>query len=146
MISHTSRVLPILFVLSATGCGEKGPPPGAQLGTPSPVHGKITFADGNTLNGGVVTFHPIDPEAGYGKLRYEGSGLVNAKGEYTAGRNGDNKGLVPGEYVVTVEPRDLGELPGSNSESIPKELREKKTSNLKVTIAETDNKIDLTLR
>jgi hypothetical protein len=144
MIRRVSTLFPVLFVLAA-GCGEKGPPPGAPLGTPTAVHGKITFADGSALKGGVVNFYPVEREVG-GKLRYDGGSVVDAKGDYVAGRNGDGKGLVPGEYVVTVSPREVGELPGSNSASIPKKFQDQKTSTLKFTVAEGDNKIDIPLK
>jgi hypothetical protein len=144
MISRATPFLALLMLFAA-GCGEKGPPPGAALGTAVPVHGRITFADGNALRGGVVIFYPVEFETG-GRLRYEGASIIDAKGEYTAGRNGDRMGLVPGEYVVTVEPRDVGELPGSNSASIPKLFQDKKSSTLKVTVADTDNQIDIALK
>ena len=145
MIYRVSALIPVLFALVAAGCGEKGPPAGAPVGTPSPVHGKITFADGSALKGGVVNFYPVEREVG-SKLRYDGGALVDAKGEYVAGFSGDGKGLVPGEYVVTVAPRELSELPGSNSASIPKKFQDQKTTTLRVTVAEGDNKIDIPLK
>ncbi|MBN9122551.1 MAG: hypothetical protein J0I06_25960 [Planctomycetes bacterium] len=144
MLLRTSFLFPVLLTLVA-GCGEKGPPPGAPIGTPSPVHGKVTLPGGTPMKGGVVNFYPVESESG-GKLRYDGGSLVDAKGEYTAGRNGDGKGLVPGEYIVTVGPRELGELPGSNSNTVPQAYREKKTSTLKITVAESDNKIDIVVK
>lgn len=146
MHSRTRVLAPIFLLLIAVGCGEKGPLPGAPVGTPVPVHGKITFADGAPLKGGLVTFYPTEFETGGGKLRYEGASIVDEKGEYTPGRNGDGQGLVPGVYIVVVEPRDVGELPGSNSANIPRQFREKKTSTLKVTITDGDNTVDIVLK
>jgi hypothetical protein len=144
MIRRVSALVPVLLALAA-GCGEKGPPAGAPTGTPSPVHGKVTFADGSALKGGIVNFYPVEREAG-SKLRYDGASVIDAKGEYVAGFNGDKKGLVPGEYVVTVAPREVGELPGSNSAAIPRKFQEQKTTTLKITVAETENKIDIVLK
>jgi hypothetical protein len=93
----------------------------------------------------MVNFYPVERESG-SKLRYDGGALVDAKGEFVAGRNGDKKGLVPGEYVVTVGPRELGELPGSNAASVPKAYRDEKTSPLKVTVKDGDNKIDIPVK
>ena len=141
----TQRLLMLSVVLFFTGCGENSPPPGAPVGDPSPVHGKITFSDGSVLKGGLVTFLPVEPEIG-SKLRYEGTGLVDAKGQYKAGFNGDAKGLVPGEYVVIVKPREIGELAGANSTRIPKKFHDKATTTLKATVEEKDNTIDIVLR
>lgn len=131
-------------VVAAFGC-EKGPPPGAAIGTPSPTRGKVTFADGSPLKGGIVTFHPLEAEVG-GKLRYEGAGLVDANGEFTAGLNGNGAGLVPGDYKVTVKPREIGELPGSNSSRIPKAFQEKGTTTLTAKIEASDNTCNLVLK
>ena len=49
MIRRISALIPVLLALAAAGCGEKGPPAGAPVGTPSPVRGKVTFADGSAL-------------------------------------------------------------------------------------------------
>jgi hypothetical protein len=93
----------------------------------------------------VLTFYPVEVEVG-SKIRYEGGALVDAKGEYIGGRSGDGKGLVPGEYIVTVAPREVGELHGSNSNTIPKVYQDKKTSTLKITVTESDSKIDIVLK
>jgi hypothetical protein len=115
------------------------------MADPAPVHGKVTLPSGAALKGGVLTFHPVDVESG-GKLRFEGAALVNVKGEYVAGFNGDGKGVAPGDYVVTAAPRDMNEVPGSNSGSIPAAYRNKKTSPLKISVKDGDNKIDLTIK
>jgi hypothetical protein len=129
----------------AAGCGENSPPPGAKLGDPSPVRGKVTLPGGTQLRGGVVTFHAVEREVG-GKLRYDGGALVEASGEYKAGFNGDGKGLVPGEYVVTVAPREVGELPGNNTAQIPKVYQDKSTSTIRVTVTEGDNTLNIAMK
>jgi len=108
------------------------------------VQGKITLADGSVLRGGVIEFHPVENEV-RGKLRFDGGALVDGNGHYVAGRNGDGKGLVPGEYIVTVQPREVGELPGSNSRSIPQKYRDGGAAS-RITVEERDNTIDLQLK
>ena len=137
--------LTVCCLLLSMGCGGNSPPPGAPIGTPSPVSGKVTFANGSPVKGGVVNFIPVERESGR-KLRYDGGALIDAKGEYKAGFNLDGKGLVPGEYTVTVTPREVGELPGSNTARIPKQFRETKTSTIKVTAEEKDNVINIVLK
>ena len=133
------------FCYLLTGCGENGPPSGAPLGTPSPLHGKVTFADGTPVKGGLINFLPVEVEVGR-KLRFDGASLINAQGEYVAGRNLDGKGIVPGDYIVTVIPREVGELPGSNSSQVPKQFQDKQTSTIKITVEEKDNAIDIVLK
>jgi hypothetical protein len=145
MTPRLLALLPACLALGLAGCGEKGPPPGAPLGNPAPVTGRIVLPGGAVMKGGMVNFYPVVRESG-GKLRYDGGSLVDARGEYVAGRNGDRKGLVPGEYVVTVGPRELGELPGSNASSVPQSYRDPKTSPLKVTVTDGDNAINIPVR
>ena len=92
-----------------------------------------------------MTFHPKEMEVGR-KLRYQGAALVGGNGEFKAGFNGDGKGLVPGEYIVTFAPREIGELSGSNSSRIPKQFQEKATSRVTITVEETDNTINLQIK
>jgi hypothetical protein len=144
MLSRWKVICTLIMAVGVTGC-SKGPPPGAPIGTPSPVRGKITFPDGEPLCGGVVIFQPVEVNVG-SKLRFDSASVVDEKGAFTLGRNGDGKGAVPGEYIVTVEPREVGELPNSNSNSIPEQFRSKKTSPLKFTVGETDNTINIVLK
>ena len=147
----TSRRLVALAVglavgVAAWGCGPSTPS-GPPIGTPATTHGKVTFPDGTALKGGIVTFTPVDPAGSGGSgMRFEASGLVDDKGQYTAGLNGDGKGLVPGEYKVTVNPRELGELPGSNSKRIPAAWKDKASTPLTVTIENKDNTVDIVLK
>ena len=127
------------------GCGENSPPPGAPMGQPSPVHGQVRLPGGAPLKGGMISFMPDEIEVG-NKIRYESSALIDAKGMYEAGFNGDKSGAVPGEYKVTVMPRDYMELRGSNSSQIPKVYRELKTTPLKLSVKEQDNTFDILLK
>jgi hypothetical protein len=127
------------------GC-EKGPPAGPPLATPHPVHGKITFPDKTPLKGGVITFTPVEIHVG-SRLRYEAAGLVDASGNYKLGFNGDGTGVPPGEYKVTIMPRDYQELPGSNSGKIPKQYQQPSSTPLKnVTVAEGENELNFVLQ
>src|SRR5579885_326314 len=132
------------LALAGAGC-EKGPPEGPPVGQASPVHGKVTFADGTPVRGGVIVFTPLQVEAGR-KMRYEGAGVIDAKGRYKAGLNGDGSGLVPGEYKVSVAPREVGELPNSNSSRVPKQFQQSASTPLRVTVEETDNTLDIVLK
>lgn len=135
------------LVLATTAGCKKGPPPGADYAQDYPVHGKVVFAGGTPLRGGVIYFTPVEIKAG-GKVRWEGSSLVDAKGGYTInyGGGGPGKGIPAGEYKVTMEPREINELPNSNSNRIPKQYQEKSSTPLTVTVKEEDNTFDFELR
>jgi hypothetical protein len=133
------------FALAVTGCGDHSPPPGAPLAKPQPTHGKITFPDGSPLHGGMITFKPKEVETG-SKIRYDATSLVDAKGEYKLGMNGDGAGAPTGDYVVIIEPRDYQELPGSNSRRIPQKYRSAGSSTLTRTVKDGDNTFDFVLQ
>jgi len=137
--------LSIGLILATTAGCEKGPPPGPDLVKPYTVHGTITFPGKTPLKGGVVYFTPKELKDG-SKLRYEGAGLVDASGNYQIGLNGDGRGLGAGEYTVTMIPREVQELPNSNSARIPKQYQEKSTTPLTVTVKEEDNTFDFELK
>lgn len=141
-----------LFLLSAlvlgpaliTGCGTGKPPAGPNTATPYHVTGQIKFANGAALRGGVIYFTPLEIKAG-GKVRFEGAGLVDKQGKFKIGFGGDDAGVPAGEYKVTIKPRDLGELPNSNSAMIPRKYWEKSDSPVTVTVEEGDNTFDFVL-
>lgn len=135
----------LALAAAAAGCGDGKPPPGPPLAKPSAVHGRIAFADKSPLRGGVVYFTPVEVKAG-GKVRYEGASLVDAKGEYKVGFNGDGAGVAPGEYRVWVTPRELNELKNSNSKRIPVAYREPKTTPLTITVGQEENTVDIVLK
>ena len=115
------------------------------MASPQPTEGKIVFADGTPLRGGIVTFKPIEVKTG-SKLRYETCSLVNEEGYFKIGFNRDDKGAASGEYKVVIAPRDLDELPKSNSGSIPTDYRDERTTPIKVTVRDGNNKFDLTIK
>jgi hypothetical protein len=126
-----------------TGCA-KGPPPGPNLATPYRVQGQIKFPDGTPLRGGIIYFTPLEIKS-WGKVRYEGAGLIDSQGKYKIGFGGDDTGVPAGEYKVTIEPREYQELANSNSERIPKRYRGKSDTPLTVTVEEKDNTFDFVL-
>lgn len=134
-----------LVLTAAAGC-TKGPPPGPDLGQPHPVHGTVTFPGKTPLKGGLISFTPTEIRTGFGKVRYQGTGLVDANGAYTIGFANDGKGVPPGEYKVTMEPREVGELPNSNSAKIPKQYKEKSQTPFTVKVKEGDNTFDFELK
>jgi hypothetical protein len=109
------------------------------------VHGTITFPGKMPLKGGIIYFTPTDVKVG-SKVRFPGSGLVDAKGGYTIGFANDGKGVPPGEYKVTMMPREIQELPNSNSARIPKPYQDKTNSPLTVMVEEGDNTFDFELK
>jgi hypothetical protein len=117
----------------------------APLATPQPVHGTIKFANGTPLRGGIIYFSPVEVEVG-GQFRYEAAALIDAAGNYKLGYNGDGSGAPTGEYKVTIMPREYQELPNSNSNHIPLQYHEKKTTPLLITVNEGDNVCNFDLK
>jgi hypothetical protein len=142
----TQRLLVFLAGLALTsapaGCGGSAGAPVAQA---YPAHGKITFPDNTPLRGGIITFTPTEVRAGR-ELRYEGAGLIDAKGDYKVGFNGNDAGVPAGEYKVTIRPRDYQELRNSNSGRIPEAYRDLSTTPLTVTVKEEPNAFNFVLK
>jgi hypothetical protein len=135
-----------LVVATAVGC-HRGPPAGPNYAQDYPVHGNVVFPGGTPLRGGAIFFNPVEVKAGFGKVRWQGSGLVNGNGEYKIDYGGDpGKGLPAGEYKVTIAPRELNEMPNSNSNRIPTQYQEEGSTPLTVTVVEGDNTFDFELR
>lgn len=134
----------LLFSSLLAGC-EKGPPPGPPMATPYLVQGQVAFPNGTPLRGGVVYFTPTEVKVG-SKVRYEGACLVDDKGMFKIGFNGDGAGVPAGEYKVTFTPRELNELRNSNSAQIPQQYREKSTTPITVTVEEKDNTFNFVLK
>jgi hypothetical protein len=135
----------LILALTLAGCGENSPPPGPPLAKPYVTTGQIKFSDGSPLKGGIITFTPVEVEAG-SQVRYEGAGLVDGQGKYKIGFNANNAGVPAGEYKVTISPRDYQELRGSNSNRIPRAYREKATTPLTCTVKEEENTFNFTLK
>jgi hypothetical protein len=132
------------LTLLAPGCGENGPPRGPSVSTIYPTTGTVKFADGTLIRGGIVTFTPLEIEDG-SKIRFEGSGLIDANGHFEAGSPGKTDGLAAGEYKVRVGPREVGELPNSTAGKVPAEFKGK-DSPLRVTIKREPNDLTIELK
>jgi hypothetical protein len=144
----TSRFTCLLagLALAVVLCGCSGEAPGPPLAEPHAVHGRIAFADKTPLKGGIIYFTPTEIKEN-GTIRYETAGLVDLKGNYELGFNGDHSGAPAGEYKVTIMPRDYQELRQSNSNRIPERYREQSTTPLaSITVKEGDNVLDFELK
>jgi hypothetical protein len=135
----------LLFPLVAALLGCSGDHPGAPLAEPYAVQGQISFADRTPLRGGVIYFTPTEARDGR-YIRYEAAALVDAKGHYILGFNGDNTGAPAGDYTVTIMPRDYLELPKSNSNRIPQKYQDKASTPLQVKVLEKENTFDFVLQ
>lgn len=123
--------------LFLSGCGGGG----------GSVSGTVTL-DGNPLKGGVVTFHPVAGGA-------SAIGAVSKDGTYEVAI-GNELGLPPGEYIVTVdaaetvtsEPGLAGgppKPPPPPKRITPDKYANKDTSDLRATVKTGSNKIPLEL-
>jgi hypothetical protein len=118
---RSSLALAVGWAILAAGCRPSMAPPPA----PTPVRGKVVFANGQPLRGGVVTFNPVGETL---DRRYQGWGFVRPDGSYEVVSMGS--GVAPGLYKVTVGPKDEGELRGSNARQIPKKYNSAETTPL----------------
>lgn len=143
--SRIRLVAALALAVGVAGCGDNKPPPGAPIAKTYPVHGQVTLPDKSPLRGGIVYFTPVEVKAG-SKLRYEGAGQVDAKGQFAIGLNGNGAGVAAGDYKVTVAPRDYMELRNSNSSRIPPAYRDKMNTPLTITVKEDDNVVNLALK
>ena len=115
-----------------TGCG------GSDL---AGVSGLVKL-DGKPIEGGSVTFSPADQ----GALAYSS---VNPDGTYELQSAGAKKGVKPGDYVATVSYRKGQPSSGMTIaqiealELVPIRYTTPATSDLRVTVAEGDNEINL---
>jgi hypothetical protein len=91
--------------------------------------------DGKALSVGTVTFRPVTE----GAVAY---GSIDQNGNYTV-RTGTDKGLVSGEYIVTIVattgPPPMGKL------LIPRRYGNPQESGLRFTVDASTNRIDLPL-
>lgn len=104
------------------------------------VSGTVSL-DGNLLNSGAVTFHPVAKGPAV-------IGSIGADGTYEL-KTGDSKGLPPGDYVVTVKaisapPTDTMTPAELDALSIsPIRYGNLKTTDLRYTVEPGRNEIDI---
>jgi len=127
------RLLPLtVVVLTLAGCG----------GDMASVTGTVTY-DGDPLSTGTVTFHPVgEGPTGYGSIQSDGSFRI---------QTGQQAGLPPGEYRVTVQatgpvpeptPENLEPVPES---IIPQRYANPDQSGLKFTVEPGGNQFPIEL-
>jgi hypothetical protein len=99
------------------------------------MSGQVTL-DGEPLTKGTVVFHPE-------KAGADAYATIDTSGTYSV-RTGTDKGLEPGDYVVTVVattgPPPYGKL------ITPERYGSAKKSGLKVTVGAGDNRFDIPLK
>ena len=124
-------VIAALFVLS--GCSPNA----------ASVTGTVTL-DGQPLKTGDVSFHPAGANGAvaYGKIDPDGKYVIST---------GDETGLAPGQYAVTVVATEAVPLPTGNVEVIPKVLTPLKyntpeTTDIKVEVKPGANEIPIELK
>jgi hypothetical protein len=101
-----------LLLAGLIGCGKSS--------NRVPVTGTVTL-DGKALSNALVTFYPEGETGGLG-----GSGQTGPDGKYTLTPNQGGKGILPGEYRVTVSRRlrPDGSAPDPNVPPIESDARE----------------------
>ena len=122
--------LPLVLLMSAAGC-TKHPP----RQTVVPVRGQVTIA-GQPAAGAFVVFHPVDPND---PKTAPAQAYVKDDGSFVLTTYESEDGATPGDYVVTVEWRQLVErdgefAPGPNV--LPKVYGSRETSQIKFNVAD----------
>ncbi|HVC94841.1 MAG TPA: hypothetical protein VND64_14175 [Pirellulales bacterium] len=125
-------------LLGTGGCGQKLPVnPKTYL-----VRGKVTAPGGAPARGGAVHFSSAKSES------YDGSGKILPDGTYSAGTFPGQKGLVPGDYKVWVEPHNPGvhgQIEGAPT-PVPDKYQKAETSGLTFTVEAKENTYDIELK
>lgn len=104
------------------------------------VQGNVKLDD-QALTDGLVTFHPIEE----GPVAY---GTVDPGGRYSL-KTGDQVGLKPGEYVVTVVRSTIPDMTSRNPVVkilTPPKYADRAKSDLKVTVRSGSNTLPLELK
>jgi hypothetical protein len=117
------------LILGLCGCGDW-----------ATVEGDVKL-DNRSLDDGLVTFHPI----GEGPLAY---GTVDPSGRYSM-KTGDQVGLKPGEYVVTVVKSKVPDMTSRNpvvTMLTPPKYADRAKTDLKVTVRSGSNTLPLELK
>jgi hypothetical protein len=127
---------------AALGCSRTSFPANPKT---VPVKGRVLLANGKPLNGGRLVFHNKDPKKG----AIEGRADLEPNGTYQPSTFGQDDGLMPGSYVVTIEPVSYKTKAPKpvNADVIPKKFQKKETSTLEVEVKSGEEKLpDLVLK
>jgi hypothetical protein len=132
-----------LLLLAALGCGKSDRVPVV------PVSGTVTL-NGEPLPGAAVTFIPAGETLGTG-----GSAVTAADGSYTL-TSREGRGLVPGEYRVTISrwlrpdgsppPAEVAPIDSDARETLPERFSDRDQTILTATVSEGGAAIDFPLR
>jgi hypothetical protein len=114
-----------LMLVAACGCGGSQGETAAVVAKVTPMSGKLVFADGKPVNHAWLVFHPKDPPAN------ESTAATQADGSFKVGTFAKEDGIIPGRYVVTVQPHPNVK---SGAPSIPSAYTSPKTSPLKIEV------------
>jgi hypothetical protein len=136
---HRRAFLGVLGAVLVAGCGRKfntTPPP-----TVYPVKGKVLFASGQPVAGGIVTFHPTN------RLGAEASGEIGPDGSFQLTTIVKNDGALPGSYTVSVNPyfKD-GRYSTEPASPVPLKFGAPETSGLTAEVEAKDNDLRIELK
>lgn len=139
---HRFSWLAVLFAMaSCFGCGPRNNPIFEKTVA---FRGSVVLANGATLPGGRVTFHPQDP------TKAEARGMLDRDGRFELGTYKKNDGVMPGAYTVTIEPLvydQRGNMVRNRSLPIPALYTEPQSSRLTVEVKdESEQEMKFVLR
>lgn len=129
------------LVVGLIGCGKSGPETVSVTGT-------VTY-QGKPVTNGMISFLPVDPQKGRSAM-----GKIDSGGRYVAMTSETLRGLLPGEYIVTVAAfktpiADLSPAKSAPADNlvVPARYTDPKTSPLKLSVAASDRSktFDITL-
>jgi hypothetical protein len=118
------RRISVVLVLLALGCQQKLPPPPSVY----PVKGKLVLSDGKPFKYAVIHLVPRDSAHGIA-----GQARTKEDGTFSLVCFGGTEGMVPGKYLVSIEP------PGVNTKlNFPEKYTDPSTSELTVEVAKSE--------
>jgi hypothetical protein len=122
-------------LLAPVGCGGPGT---------YPAGGKVVFADGGALPGGVVLCEPAEGEA-----KVSVRGFIRPDGTFRLGTYKDDDGAPEGKYRVKIQPpaNMVADIKKRPPPSIHADFTEFETSRLEITVTRrrADNEFTLTV-
>jgi hypothetical protein len=140
-MSRGALFLTVVAIVPLLGCGRRSFPANPKTVA---VKGRVLLANGKPLDGGRLTFHNKDTSK-----PIEGHAELEPNGTFQASMYGQDDGLVPGTYVITISPNSYrGKAPKQvNAGVIPKKYQKKDTSTLEIEVKEGEEKLpDLVLK